>query len=51
LYEKQVLEKWLKQISNGEIDPEFLGLGSDKDNAIKKLKNQITQISQNKKLR
>ena len=51
MYEKQVLEKWLKQISSGEINPEALDLGSDKDKAIQKLKNQINQISHNKKLK
>jgi len=49
LYQKQVLEKWLKQIKSDEINPEALGLGSNKEKAIEKIKNQINQISVMKK--
>jgi len=46
--QKQLMERWIKQINSGQLNPEALGLGSDKNEAIIKLKNQITQISKNK---
>lgn len=29
MYQKQILEKWLKQIKSDEIKPGALGLGND----------------------
>ena len=52
MHQKHLLEKWIRQIESGEINPEGMGLGSDKQKAIIKLKNQITQLnSPNKKLK
>ena len=48
MYEKQILEKWLNQIKNGQLNPEFVGAGLDKEQAIKKLQGQITKLSYNK---
>jgi len=47
MYEKKVLQKWLEQIKLGELNPEFIGLGSDKERAIKKLQNQLNQQMNN----
>jgi len=44
MYQKKVLEKWIKQIKSGEISPEFLGLGNDKEKALDKLKEQINEL-------
>lgn len=43
--EKIILEKWLSQLKSGELNPEFIGLGKDRDQAIKKLQNQISTVS------
>ena len=44
MYQKKILEKWISQIKSGEISPEFLGLGSDKEKALNKLKSQINDL-------
>lgn len=44
MYQKDVLEKWVRQIKSGEITPEFLGLGDDKDKALETLKRQINNL-------
>jgi len=44
MYEKQVLEKWLKQIQAGELNPDALGLGTDKDKAIEKIRGEINKL-------
>lgn len=43
--QKKVLEKWLRQIKNGEINPSALGLGNDREKAIQKLQNEIKKLS------
>jgi hypothetical protein len=48
MYEKQILEKWLKQIKTDQLNPEFVGAGLDKEKAIKKLQNQLNKLSINK---
>ena len=50
MYEKDVLEKWLKQIQKGQLNPEAIGLGSDRDKAIENLKSKINKLSYNKPL-
>lgn len=40
-----MIEKWMKQIKAGEISPEALGLGSDKEKALEKLKDQLDKIT------
>lgn len=45
MYEKQILEKWLYQIKTGQMRPEFVGAGLNKDQAVKKLQEQINKIS------
>jgi len=38
------LEEWLKDIKSGKLNPEFLSLGGDREQAIKKLQNQISKL-------
>ena len=38
------LEEWLKDIKSGKLNPEFLSLGNDREQAIKKLQNQISKL-------
>jgi len=52
MQQKHLLEKWISQIESGEINPEGIGLGADKQKAISKLKNQIIHLnSSTKKLK
>jgi len=46
-----MIEKWMKQIKAGEINPEALGLGGDKEKALEKLKDQINKINSTTKKR
>lgn len=43
--QKTLIEKWIKQIQTGQLNPEALNLGSDREKAIAKLKLQISKIS------
>ncbi|MGF3554847.1 MAG: hypothetical protein ACQXXF_06200 [Thermoplasmatota archaeon] len=43
--QKKLLEKWLKQIKDGEINPSALGLGNDREKAIQRLQAQIRKLS------
>ena len=45
MYETYVLEKWLKQIQSGELNPDALGLGADRDKAMEKIRNELNKIS------
>ncbi|MDG6228789.1 MAG: hypothetical protein QCH96_02355 [Candidatus Thermoplasmatota archaeon] len=44
-YQKQILEKWLRQLKNNEIDPEALDLGSDRSKAIASLTDELNRIA------
>jgi len=44
MYEKKVLEKWLKQIKSGELNPDAIGLGTDKDKAIDKIRSELNKL-------
>jgi hypothetical protein len=48
MYEKKVLEKWLKQIKSGELIPDAIGLGTNRDKAIEKIRNELNQFSYDK---
>jgi len=48
MYEKQILEKWLNQLKTDQLNPEFVGAGLNKEQAIKKLQNQLNKLSHNK---
>lgn len=43
--QKQILEKWLKQLQKGEITPDALDLDTDKEEAIKHLKHEINKLT------
>jgi hypothetical protein len=45
VYQKQVLEKWLRQLKNNEIQPEALGLDSDRAKAISSLTEQLNRLA------
>ena len=40
-YEIEVLEKWMKQIKSGELNPTVLGYDADPEKAIKMIQNQL----------
>ena len=40
-YEIKVLEKWMKQIKSGELNPTVLGYDADPEKAIKMIQNQL----------
>jgi len=46
--ETKVLEKWLRQIKSGELNPEAVGLGSDRDKAIEKIRGELNKLAYNK---
>jgi hypothetical protein len=48
MYEKQILEKWINQIKNDQLSPEFVGEGLNKEQAIKKLQEQLNKLNFNK---
>jgi len=48
MYEKQTLEKWLKQIQNDQINPEALGFKPSKEEAIEQIKKQLNDIRTSK---
>ncbi len=51
MYEKQILEKWLNQLKNDQLSPEFVGAGLNKEQAIKKLQDQLTKLPHNKAIK
>ena len=50
MYEKDVLERWVTQIQKGQLNPDAIGLGNDKDIAIEKLRSEINKISHKKNI-
>ena len=46
--EKKILEKWLKQIKSGELNPDAIGLGEDRNKAIEKINSELNKLSHNK---
>jgi len=43
--QKQVLERWLRQLQKDEITPDALGLGPNKEEAMKHIKNEIDKLT------
>jgi len=43
--QKHILEKWLRQLKADEITPDALGLGSDKEQAMRHLRLEIDKLS------
>ncbi len=50
-YQKKVIEKWLSQLKNDEIDPDALGLGTDRLKAIASLSEELSRISNSHEFR
>jgi len=48
--QQKVIEKWLRQIRDGEINPSALGLGNDKEKAMEKLQNQLKKLSSSRSI-
>ncbi len=44
-YEKEVLEKWFRQIQSDEIHPEILGFPANKQLALEQIRQQINRMS------
>jgi len=44
MFERKVLEKWLKQIKSDELNPDAIGLGCDKEKAIEKIRNELNKL-------
>jgi len=43
--QKHILERWLRQLKDDEITPDALGLGADKDQAMRHLRQEIDKIT------
>lgn len=48
MYETKVLERWLRQIKSGELNPEAVGFGSDREKAIEKIRSELNKLAYNK---
>ena len=46
--ETKVLERWLRQIKSGELNPDAVGLGTDRDKAIEKIRSELNKLAQNR---
>jgi len=44
MYEKTILEKWLKQIKTGELPPSFIEPGINQEQAIQKIQDQLRHL-------
>ena len=42
--QKQVLERWLVQLKHNEISSDAIGLGPDKEQAIRHIREEIEKI-------
>jgi hypothetical protein len=42
--QKQVLERWLRQLKNNEISPDAIGLGPDKEQALRHIREELDKI-------
>lgn len=43
--QKQVLERWLRQLKNNEISPDAIGLGPDKEQAMRHIREEFAKIT------
>lgn len=43
--QKQVLERWLSQLKHDEISSDAIGLGPDKEKAIRHIREELDKIS------
>jgi len=42
--QKQVLERWLRQLKKNEISPDAVGLGPDREKAIRFIREELEKI-------
>jgi hypothetical protein len=42
--QKQVLERWLQQLKKDEISPDAIGLGPDKEQALRHIRSELDKI-------
>jgi low affinity Fe/Cu permease len=42
--QKQVLERWLRQLKKDEISPDAVGLGHDKEQALRYIREELEKI-------
>jgi hypothetical protein len=42
--QKQVLERWLRQLKKNEISPDAVGLGPDKEQALRYIREELEKI-------
>jgi hypothetical protein len=42
--QKQVLERWLRQLKKNEISPDAVGLGPDKEKALQFIREELEKI-------
>jgi hypothetical protein len=42
--QKQVLERWLRQLKKDEISPDAVGLGPDKEQALRYIREELEKI-------
>jgi predicted phosphatase len=42
--QKQVLERWLRQLKKNEISPDAVGLGTDKEQAMRHIREELGKI-------
>jgi hypothetical protein len=47
--QKTVLERWLRQLKNDEISSDAIGLGPDKEQAMRHLREEIDKITKMEK--
>ena len=43
--QKQVLERWLRQLKKNEISPDAVGLGPDKEQALRHIREELEKIA------
>lgn len=43
--QKQVLERWLHQLKHNEISSDAIGLGPDKDVALRRIREELEKIN------
>ena len=47
--QKQVLERWLQQLKKNEISPDAIGLGPDKEAALRHIRTELEKIEKMEK--
>ena len=47
--QKQVLERWLRQLKKNEISPDAIGLGPDKEAALRYIRTELEKIEKMEK--